>query len=198
LIRRPFLAIVLTLLFVPLAVAQGSATKQATLKIDAEHSVIKMRVGKAGIFSALAHDHEIEAPIAEGQVECCDTRSVTMRVESAKLRVKDPGESPSKRNEIQETMLGPKVLDTARFPDIRFVSSSVEGVSANRWRVFGDLTIHGKTLAVSSDVTLENGHYRGALLIRQTDFGMTPVTVAGGSVKVKNEIRIDLDIQTLR
>lgn len=31
-------------------------------------------------------------------------------------------------------------------------------------------------------------------MLKQRDFGITPVTVAGGTVKVKDELKIDLDI----
>jgi len=40
----------------------------------------------------------------------------------------------------------------------------------------------------------QNGGYRGSGQLRQKDFGITPVSVAGGSVKVKDEVRIEFDI----
>ena len=39
-----------------------------------------------------------------------------------------------------------------------------------------------------------NGHYRGSAKLRQTEFGITPVTIGGGAIKVKDEIRIEFDI----
>jgi hypothetical protein len=38
----------------------------------------------------------------------------------------------------------------------------------------------------------------GALTLRQSDFGITPVKIAGGAVRVKDEIRIEFDIQAAR
>jgi hypothetical protein len=40
----------------------------------------------------------------------------------------------------------------------------------------------------------QNGRYRGIADLKQKDFGITPVTVAGGAVKVKNELRIEFGI----
>jgi hypothetical protein len=34
--------------------------------------------------------------------------------------------------------------------------------------------------------------------LKQTEFGIKPVKVAGGAVRVKDEIQIDLDIQLAR
>ena len=36
--------------------------------IDVGHSTLKVRVFKSGLFSAFAHDHEIEASITQGSV----------------------------------------------------------------------------------------------------------------------------------
>jgi hypothetical protein len=34
--------------------------------------------------------------------------------------------------------------------------------------------------------------------LKQTDFGITPISIGGGTVKVKNELRIDFDIVTTK
>jgi hypothetical protein len=35
----------------------------------------------------------------------------------------------------------------------------------------------------------------GNAVVKQSDFGIKPVKVAGGTVKVKDEVRIEFDIQ---
>ena len=37
--------------------------------IDVQKSVMTVRVSKAGLFSALGHEHEISAPIQQGEVQ---------------------------------------------------------------------------------------------------------------------------------
>jgi hypothetical protein len=34
--------------------------------------------------------------------------------------------------------------------------------------------------------------------VRQSDFGMTPIRIAGGTVKVKDDVTIEFDIVTAR
>jgi hypothetical protein len=36
----------------------------------------------------------------------------------------------------------------------------------------------------------------GTCTLKQRDFGITPISIAGGTVKVKNELKIDFDIRT--
>ena len=65
--------------------------------IDVDHSLLKVHVFKAGLFSAFGHDHEVLAPIAAGSVDESEHASVEFRVVAAKLKVVDPGASESDR-----------------------------------------------------------------------------------------------------
>jgi len=169
--------------------ADGSAPKE----IDVQKSVMTVRVFKTGLFSAFAHDHEISAPIREGKFSE-DDRSVDLSVDARQMRVMDRGVSDKERAEIQGTMLGPKVLDSGQFPDIHFHSTSAEPAGEGRWTVAGDLTLHGQTQPMKLEVQAQSGHYRGTVQLKQRDFGIEPVSVGGGTVKVKNELRVEFDI----
>ena len=83
------------------------------------------------------------------------------------MRVMDKDVSEKDRAEIQETMLGPKVLDSSQFPEIRFRSTIGEPAGEGRWRVAGDLTLHGQTRPVKLEVQAKNGHYQGAAQLKQ-------------------------------
>src|SRR5438874_13692273 len=161
--------------------------------IDPQKSSITVRVFKAGVFSAFGHEHEISAPMQQGSFTE-NPGSVELTVDARRMRVMDKGVSEKDRTEIQQTMLGPKVLDSEKFPEIRFQSTSVERLGEGKWAILGDLTIRGETRPVKVRVEGQNGHYRGIVELKQKDFGITPVTVAGGTVKVKNELRVEFDI----
>ena len=45
------------------------------------------------------------------------------------------------------------------------------------------------------DVKEKSGHYTGHATLKQTDFGIEPVKVAGGAVRVKDEVQVEFDIQ---
>ena len=162
--------------------------------IDGNKSSLKIRVFKSGAFSAFAHDHEIEAPITEGAIDSSGHASVQLRVDSRKMRVPDPEIGADKRAEIQHTMLGATVLDAEKFPEISYQSTGVTGRGDGRWGVRGDLTLHGKKQPVAVEVSLKEGHYRGSASIRQSEFGIEPIRIAGGTVKVKDELKIEFDI----
>jgi len=93
-------------------------------------------------------------------------------------------------------MLGPDVLDSTRFQEITFESTHVEPDREGTIKVDGRLSLHGMTKPVSILVHVENGRYTGKFVLKQRDFGITPVSIAGGTVKVKNELEIKFSILT--
>lgn len=162
--------------------------------IDVEHSRLLVTVYRSGLFSLFARNHEIEAPVSSGIVETGSSPSVELRIATARLRVLDPGVETETRAEIQKRMLGPDVLDARRYPVIRFVSRHVEKTGEESWTVEGDLTLHGQTHPLSVDVTRADGAYTGSVMFRQSDFGITPIRIAGGTVRVKDALRIRFKI----
>jgi polyisoprenoid-binding protein YceI len=168
-------------------------TAAQTVEIDPAASRVTVRVYKSGFFSAFAHDHTIAAPLASGRLDPAQ-RSVELRFKTQEMKVLDPGVSDSERAEIERTMKSDKILDIERFPEITFVSSAVESSAADLYRVRGQLALHGTTQPVDLPVSFSRGHYSGSVKLKQTDFGITPIRLAGGTVKVKDVIEIIFDI----
>jgi polyisoprenoid-binding protein YceI len=171
-----------------------STAQAESREIDTGKSTITVRVYRAGVLSALGHDHEIAAPITRGGVDVAAHR-VELSVRAGFLKVLDPKASDKDRTEIQSTMLGPEVLDAQRHPEITFRSTGAESSSAGSWIVRGDLTVRGETRPVVVEVREAGGHYVGTSRFKQTEFGITPVKVAGGAIRVKDEIAVEFNIQ---
>jgi len=165
-----------------------------TRPIDAAHSTLTVFVYKSGLFSAFADNHEIAAPIASGSISEDAPLSVELTVRAASLRVLDPDLAADRREEVQTRMLGPEVLDAAKFPEITFASTAIEPAGQDRWQVSGRLTIHGRTQPIRFTVTRQKDKYRGEAAIRQRDFGIEPIKIAGGTVKVKDEVTVRFEI----
>lgn len=163
--------------------------------IDTVHSKLLVHAFKSGLFSGFADNHEVEAPVTEGTVDE-GALHVKFVVDSWRMKVLDPQLEAEKRRKVQERMLGPEVLDSTHFPQITFESTKIERVEQGRLVVAGRLSLHGVTRPISVTVHNENGHYLGTCVLRQRDFGITPISIAGGTVKVKDELNIEFDIRT--
>jgi polyisoprenoid-binding protein YceI len=176
------------------SVAATAALGAESRPIDADRSTLTVFVYKSGLFSAFADDHIIRAPIASGSVSDDPPRAVEVVVRSARLEVLDPKLAADKRAEVQSRMLGPEVLDTLKYPDITFTSTAIEAAGPDRWTVTGRLTIHGQTRPTTFAVARQNGRYHGTVVVKQRDFEIQPISIAGGAVKVKDELKIEFDI----
>jgi polyisoprenoid-binding protein YceI len=164
--------------------------------IDTKQSTLTIYVGKAGMFSAFGHEHEIRGVIDSGSAEPGAHPSVEVHVNARALKVIDKKESDKDRAEVQSTMLGPSVLDSERFKEIVFKSTSADSAGEGKWTLQGNLTLHGQTQPATVHVTLKDGHYTGEAIVKQTDFGITPPGKAG--IRAKDEVRIAFDIQLAR
>lgn len=183
-----------------MAAVAGGAAAAEVYDVDPAQSSLTVHVGKAGLFRFAGHEHEVTAPVGSGRIEADASdlarSSVTLSFRAADLRVTGRDEPPEDRPKVQEAMVGPKVLDAARFPAIRFTSKTVAGRAlpdgVHDLRIEGDLELHGVTRRVTVPVRVRRSadgtlSAEGTTVVRQTDFGIEPVSVAG-VVKVKNEL----------
>ena len=174
-------------------------------RLDAGQSRVKVQAFAEGLLSSFGHDPLIAIRDFEGEAECApDT------LEAAKLRVKVRADSLAVADEVKEKdrlemeqMMREQVLETGRYPEIVFDSTSVAASrlpgGRYRVRVIGDLTLRGVTgrnLWVQAEVkTTEEGlRAQGEFTLRQTDYQIKPVSIAGGTLKVKNELKLSFDI----
>lgn len=185
--------------------AAGARAAEQGYTVVAEQSAVRIHVGKSGVFGFAGHSHDVVAPVAQGTVVADPAdlarSSVTLSFDAGALKVTAEGEPAGDAPKVQEKMVGPEVLDVARFPSITFRSTSVAGkeVRAGVYdlQVTGDLALHGATrstvLPLRVEVAGETLTASGKTVLRQTDFGMKPVSV-GGVVNVKNELGVDFRI----
>jgi polyisoprenoid-binding protein YceI len=163
--------------------------------IDPAASTLNIKVWKTGLFSAFAHNHDISAPIISGTVSDGDSARVKFVVNARGMKVLDAEASAGTRTEIGRNMLSDQVLDAQRYPEIAFESTAVQAAGAGAYTVSGTLTLHGQTHPVRVAVRQSApGKYEGSAKLKQTAFGIQPISIGGGAVKVKDEVEIMFNI----
>lgn len=199
-----------TLVFLLPLVSVTRAQQTTEYSIDPRMSKLEINAYREGLLKAFGRDHLIEAKEVSGSVEFdaqkIENSSVRLTVEAKSLTVIDPGESEKDRREVQSTMTGEKVLDASKFPEIVFSSTSVSDVrqTADGWELTlnGKLDLHGveKPVRFLLHVHSEGSQLRaqGEASLLQTEYGIKPVTVGGGSVKVKDKLKISFAIAAAR
>ena len=100
-------------------------------------------------------------------------------------------------------------FDVETFPSITFRSTRIADTTGDRFKLIGDLTIHGVTREVTLDVTAEGrgkdpwggerAGFSAATKIKRSDFGLTwnQALETGGFV-VGDDIKISLDVEVVK
>jgi hypothetical protein len=121
-------------------------------------------------------------------------RSVTLSFNADDMKVVDLGASDSERKDIEATMKGAKMLDGIQFRAISFSSNFARA----RELIATKLLAHSRSTASLArslrQLMFHDGAYTGSLTLKQTDYGITLIRIAGDTVLVKDEITIQFAI----
>jgi polyisoprenoid-binding protein YceI len=185
-------------------------------RVDGAQSDLRFLVYRAGPLSGQGHNHVISAGTVSGDVYLnhdfgdsgmqLEIPLDSLRVDPSALRVEegeDFAATPSAQaiSGTREHMLGPDVLDAARFSKISIRSLRMQGP---KWAP--DITLlislHGVTRERTVNVVLEHNDKRlvatGVFGIRQSDYGIIPYSILGGGLRVADEVRIRFRIVAVR
>jgi hypothetical protein len=162
--------------------------------IDTQRSKITIHVGKSGLLSGAAHNHTVDAPIASGTIRESALPHIEFTVEAAKMTVEHDPKIDAKDQATIQTHMQDMTLEAEKYPQIVFRSTRIEKLPSGEWKVDGDLTLHGVTKPVSLTVKQTGDEYTTHTVLKQTDFGIKPISIGGGVIKVKNEIELDFQI----
>ena len=170
--------------------------------VDPQASRFTVQAFAGGPLSAVGHNPTFAIRDFRGEVEFDQTEpsagSLRMVIAAASL-VLTNSVSDKDRLEIERTTQQ-QVLEGDRFPEITYdcPASRITAIGPMQLTLAGDLTLHGVTRpqTVSARVYLTGGTLRGQgeATVRQADFGIARVKVAGGMLHVKDELKLTFDI----
>jgi hypothetical protein len=179
-------------------------------------SHVTLYVRRAGPLARLGHDHVVTSDQAAGYAWLGREQRQSgfeLRLPVASFVVDDPdaraaagtdfaGDVPIEAREATyRNLLRPEVLDAARYPEIVV---RCEGLSGTWEKPVATVQVTLKDTARLIDVPLglqrsdRTLEAEGSFRIRQTDFGLTPFSVAGGAVQVADEVEIRFAVVAVR
>jgi polyisoprenoid-binding protein YceI len=172
----------------------------AIYQIDGNTSRFTVRAFATGMLSALGHSPTIAIRDFTGEARLEPEPSLKLRVRADSLEVTDDISSKD-RAEMERTM-HLEVLETTKYPEIVYESTSatLNPIGEGRWQanVSGNLTLHGVTRGqnIAMQVTLMGDMLRasGDFTLSQSSYGIKPVSVAGGTLKLKDELKLSFDV----
>ena len=170
-----------------------------------EESRFTVEVGRAGFLKVFGHDHLIEIRGFRGDVTwepaAPESSSIRVEVDAASLTVVDEESDEEELGVIQADMES-KALDVEHHAQIGFVSEEISlddrGGGEYRGRITGRVTLRGVTknvtIPLSLTVSEERLRAQGEFQIKGTDFGIDPISGAGGAVKTSDDLKLTFDL----
>jgi polyisoprenoid-binding protein YceI len=172
--------------------------------IDKSASRFTVRAFATGMLASMGHNPTIAIRNFSGEATldaaAPENASLHIQVRADSLEVTDDIKR-SERMEM-ENLMNQKVLEVARYPTIGFDGTvrSANQLSEGRFQIAmdGNLSLHGTTgrVPVAVQVTLTGDVLRasGEFTLLQSSFSIKPVSVAGGALKLKDELKFAFDI----
>jgi polyisoprenoid-binding protein YceI len=173
--------------------------------IDAKRSRFTVQAFATGILSAMGHNPIIGIRTFGGQVEF-DSESMQasgfrLTIQSTSLAVLDDI-SDKDRREIERVMKA-EVLESEKYPEIRFESPGQIAINRMNGSLYsatlnGNLSLHGVTRAESIPARItsmgEALRASGEFTLKQSNYQIKPVSVAGGALKLKDELKFAFEM----
>jgi polyisoprenoid-binding protein YceI len=181
-------------------------------EVDPDASAVNILVRRAGKLSNFGHVHVVTSANETGRVWLGTTPDLSgfeVRVPVEAFVVDDPAAraaaGPEFLAEVPEdaragtrrNMLGPDVLDSARYPEIVLSSAGPLGDSApSSLKV--RMVVRGAELERDIPVTARVGtdavSAKGSFTVRQSELGIKPFSIVGGAIAVADEVEVRFDI----
>ena len=173
---------------------------QVRYSMDAAQSQFTVHAFASGLAAVVAHNSKFAIRDFKGDAQftlgTLQDASLRMRIKASSLDLMDEV-SEYDRGEIDRVMFR-EVLEESRFPEIVYESSHITAarLSENLYAatVSGNLTLHGVTnlLGFSAQVVIGDDTLRGYgnFAVKQSEYDITIASIAGGTLKMKDELKI--------
>ncbi|MFZ0746010.1 MAG: YceI family protein [Terracidiphilus sp.] len=177
---------------------------EACYVIDGRASRFTVQVFASGLLAAMGHNPIIGIRDFSGQVtfdpDHLKGSAFKLVARSSSLTVQDDI-SDKDRREI-ERLMNQEVLQPSRFSEITYEATDISignmGGALFSASLNGTLTLRGVTrsLPILARVVLLGSLLRasGEFSLRQSDFEIKPISVAGGALKLKDDLKCSFEI----
>lgn len=165
-------------------------TNHSLIEFSAKHMMVTTVKGRFKQFS--------------GEVDIDETNPIHSKVEvTIDAASIDTGAEPRDNH-----LRGADFFDVEKYPTITFISKRVEPLGDERFRVTGDLTLHGVTREIPLEITREGvtktmqgkqlHAFSTAFTVNRKDFGLEwNVALESGGWLVSDQIKISLEAQVV-
>ena len=183
-----------------MSAVESPVSTRTIWSVDPAHSSVEFAVRHLMITTVKGRFTEVEGTVVLDEANpAASSADITVQVASIDTR----------EAQRDAHLRSADFFDTEKYPTLTFRSSGVRDVSADGFKLVGDLTIHGVTREVALDVVHEGrardpwggerAGYAATTKIKRSDFGLTwNQLLETGGLAVSDDVKISLDVELVK
>jgi len=179
-----------------MTIAAAEQTR-TTWKIDPTHSSVEFAVRHLMITTVRGRFTGVQGTVVNDGTDPAKS-AVEVVIDAATIDTREPQRDAHLRSA--------DFFDVEKFPVLTFRSTGLDGRPGERFKLSGELTIHGVTRSVVLDVESEGqvkdawgglrSGFTATTKIKRSEFGLTwNQLLEAGGVTVSDDVKISLDVQ---
>jgi polyisoprenoid-binding protein YceI len=177
----------------------AAAAGRPVYAIDPAQSLVAVTVRRGGTLARLGHDHVVASRTLQGYA-APDAQRADLHFMLAEMSVDEPGlraEAGLDTTPSADAIAGTRhnmlerVLEADRYPQVLL---HAEGLDRAPGMLRLAITLHGVSRTFELPVAVERSagaiSASGTLALRQSDFGIVPLSLLGGAIAVRDELEL--------
>jgi polyisoprenoid-binding protein YceI len=154
-------------------------------------SEFKLEVEKTGLLKGKKHIFKFEkyGGVLAYDVQMPEKSRIELEIESASATLHDDWVNDKDKKKVL-AVTQTELLESGKYPKLKFVSEKITAKGAGSFEVLGKLTIRNITNAVTVAVTQNGEVYAGMAKVKLTDYKLKPPSAALGAVGTKDEMTV--------
>ena len=158
-----------------------------------ENATLTVRTKRQGAASKAGHDLLIEVTSWSATL---DEQAIRLTADASSLRVLEGTGGMMTLGDDDKAGIAQTIDDEVlKGTPIEFRSTAIEpGPGGGPGTVTGELELAGRSRPITFELaTAEDGRITGTAIVKQTDWGMKPYSALFGTLKVADEVEVEID-----
>ena len=167
---------------------------------DASHAKVGFSISHFGISETEGKFTKFDGSVVSARPDFSDAR-IDFTIDVNSINTEDA--------QRDTHLKSPDFFDTSKYPTIIFKSKSITSTGKNKYKLVGDITMHGVTKEITLDVTYKGtvvdpyknvkAGFKLSGMLDRTQFGLTwNGKLATGDVLVGNDVDLDINIELVK
>ena len=176
------------------------AIQPGTYELGPQDGTLLVRTGKGGAASKAGHNLLIEVERWGATAQFADDLSqsvLELTADSTSFTVKEGTGGVKSLGDDDKSGIAQTInQEVLKGTPISFKSTAVRPNGDDQLHVTGDLELVNGVNLIAFDITVaDDGRVTGKATVKQTEWGMKPYSALFGTLKVTNEVGVEIDAQ---